>query len=63
VPAKQGVNVSELGENDLQFAAASIRSLVTRFKMRIAWESHVGPLLAHSQVLDLTGWSKQAISQ
>ncbi len=61
--ARQGVDVSELGENDLQFAAAGIRSLVTRLKTRTSWESHVGALLTHSQVLDLTGWSKQALSQ
>ena len=61
--AKQGVDVSELGENDLEFAAAAIRSLVTRLKTRTTWESHVGALLTHSQVLDLTGWSKQALSQ
>src|SRR5882757_10785714 len=61
--AKQGIDVSELGENDLQFAAAAIRSLVTRLKTRTAWESHVGPLYTHSQVLDLTNWSKQALSQ
>jgi hypothetical protein len=61
--AKQGVDVSELGENDLEFAAAAIRSLVTRLKTRTTWESHVGGLLTHSQALDLTGWSKQALSQ
>jgi hypothetical protein len=61
--AKQGVDVSELGENDLEFAAAAIRSLVTRLKARTTWESYVGGLLTHSQALDLTGWSKQALSQ
>src|SRR5215208_7312242 len=61
--AKQGVDVNELDKNDLDFAAAGIRSLVTRLKTRTTWESHVGALLTHSQVLDLTGWSKQALSQ
>jgi hypothetical protein len=61
--AKQGVDVSELGENDLEFAAAAIRSLVTRLKTRTTWESHVGGLVTHNQILDLTGWSKQALSQ
>lgn len=61
--ARQGVDVSELGENDLVFVAAAIRSLVTRLKTRTTWESHVGELYTHSQVLDLTGWSKQALSQ
>ena len=37
--ARQGVEESALDENDLQFAAAGIRSLVTRLKTRTAWES------------------------
>ena len=56
--AKQGVDVSELGKDDIGFAAAALRSLVTRLKTRTTWESHVGALLTHSQVLDLTGWSQ-----
>ena len=61
--AKQGIDENTLGENDLEFAAAAIRSLVTRLKTRSTWESHVGRLLTHSQVLELTNWSKQALSQ
>lgn len=60
---KQGVDDNALGENDLEFAAAAIRSLVTRLKTRATWESHVGQLLTHSQALELTDWSKQALSQ
>jgi len=61
--ADQGIDDDTLGENDLEYAAAAIRSLVTRLKARATWESHVGPLLTHSQVLDLTNWTKQALSQ
>ncbi|GAB7065810.1 DUF2384 domain-containing protein [Mycobacterium hodleri] len=61
--AKQGVDSSGLGQNDLEFALAGIRSLVTRLKTRTTWEGHIGALLTHAQVLDLTGWSKQALSQ
>jgi hypothetical protein len=61
--ADQGVDESALGKNDLEFAAAAIRSLVTRLKTRTAWESHAGQLLTHSQVLELTNWTKQALSQ
>ena len=43
--AKQGVDVSELGEDDIGFAAAALRSLITRLKTRTTWESHVGALL------------------
>ncbi|OBG39005.1 hypothetical protein A5672_15665 [Mycobacterium alsense] len=60
--AEQGVDDSALGEDDLEYAAAAIRSLVTRLKTRTTWESHIGPLLTHSQVLDLTNWTKQALS-
>jgi hypothetical protein len=61
--AEQGIDDSALDDNDRAYAAALIRSLVTRLKTRTTWETHVGPLLNHSQVLDLTGWTKQALSQ
>ena len=61
--ADQGVDESALGEGDIAYAAAAIRSLVTRLKTRTTWESHIGALLTHSQALDLTDWSKQALSQ
>lgn len=53
--AKQGVDVGDLDEQGLEYAAESIRSLVARLKARTGWDSAVGPLLTHSQVLDLTG--------
>lgn len=60
--ADQGIDESTLGESDLEYAAIAIRNLVTRLKTRTTWESHIGPLLTHSQVLDLTNWTKQALS-
>jgi hypothetical protein len=61
--ARQGIDPAALAEGDLQFAQAAIRSFVVRLKARITWESHIGGLLSHAQVLDLTGWTKQALSQ
>lgn len=61
--AKQGVDVSDLGDDDRNYLAQSIRALVARVKSRASWESRVGPLLNHSQVLDVTGWTKQALGQ
>ncbi len=60
---KQGIDQSALGDGDLRFAATAIRSLVTRLKARTSWESQIGVLLTHAEVLDVTGWSKQALSQ
>jgi hypothetical protein len=61
--AAQGVDDSSLGATDYEFAAAVIRSLVTRLKTRAAWEDHIGARLTHSQVLKLSNWTKQALSQ
>lgn len=58
----QGVDDSALSENDREYAVEVIRSLVTRLKTRTTWESHIGELLSHSEVLRLTGWTKQALS-
>lgn len=60
--ADQGIDATTLGKSDLEYAAAAIRSLVTRLKTRTTWESHIGSLLTHGQVLDLTNWTKQALS-
>ena len=61
--AAQGIDESTLNDNDLEFAVEAIRSFVTRLKTRTTWESHIGQLLTHSDVLSLTGWTKQALSQ
>lgn len=61
--AAQGVDPAALDDGDYEYAASAIRSFVCRLKARHAWEHHVGALLSHGQVLDLTGWSRQALSQ
>ena len=61
--AAQGIDDSSLGTSEYEYAAAAIRSLVSRLKTRTTWEDHIGARLTHSQVLNLTGWSKQALSQ
>jgi hypothetical protein len=61
--AAQGVDATRLEAGDYEYAAAAIRSFVSRLKTRRAWENHLGTLMSHSQVLALTGWSKQALSQ
>ena len=32
-------------------------------KARHAWEASIGPILTHKQMLEVTGWTKQALSQ
>lgn len=61
--AAQGLETADLNSGDVEYAAAAIRSLVCRLKTRRSWEAHLGALLSHRQVLDLTGWTKQALSQ
>jgi hypothetical protein len=61
--AAQGVDSTNLDADDYEYATAAIRGFVSRLKARRTWENHIGALLAHTQVLALTGWSKQALSQ
>jgi hypothetical protein len=61
--AAQGIDATELNAHDYEYATAALRSFVCRLKTRRTWEGHVGALLGHGQVLDLTGWSRQALSQ
>ncbi|MEB3069307.1 antitoxin Xre/MbcA/ParS toxin-binding domain-containing protein [[Mycobacterium] vasticus] len=61
--AAQGVDAADLNSGDVEYAEAAIRGLVSRLKARRSWEAHLGTLLSHRQTLDLTGWSKQALSQ
>lgn len=37
--------------------------MLSGLKARRVWENHIGPILTHKQVLEVTGWSKQALSQ
>jgi hypothetical protein len=57
--ASQGVDVESI---DYEYAEAAIHSLVLRLKTRPEWEDRIGARLTHSDVLKLTGWSKQALS-
>lgn len=59
----QGLDAADLTAGDVAYAEAAIRSLICRLKTRRSWEAHLGTQLNHRQVLDLTGWSKQALSQ
>ena len=48
---------------DFEYAESAIRSLVARLKTGAEWEDHIGSRIGHADVLKLTGWSKQALSQ
>lgn len=61
--AAQGVDAAGLDAGDYEYATVAIRSFVSRLKTRRSWENHIGTLLGHGQILALTGWSKQALSQ
>lgn len=59
----QGVASADLDDSDIAYADSYLRSLVARLGARRRWEQHAGELLTHKQVLALTGWTKQALSQ
>lgn len=43
--------------------ADRVRSVLSSLEARRAWAKHIGPILTHKQTLEVTGWSKQALSQ
>jgi hypothetical protein len=53
----------ELDDEDYAALSEVLASRLARRQARRDWEAHVGPLLTHQQALELTGWSKQALSQ
>ncbi len=59
----QGVDAGDLGDADLLYAEGIVRSLAARLGTRHRWEEQLGGLASHAQVLTLTGWTKQALSQ
>jgi hypothetical protein len=59
--AAQGID--DVDSIDFEYAESAIRSLVARLKTGAEWEDHIGARIGHADVLKLTGWSKQALSQ
>jgi hypothetical protein len=59
--AAQGID--DVKSIDLEYAENAIRSLVARLKTGAEWDDHIGARASHADVLKLTGWSKQALSQ
>ncbi len=61
--AASGLGHTELNPSDVAFVENGIRNVLSGLKARRAWENHIGAILTHKQVLDVTGWTKQALSQ
>ncbi|WP_068280534.1 hypothetical protein [Aldersonia kunmingensis] len=61
--AASGLEQAELNPADVAYIEHGIRSVLSGLKARRVWENHIGPILTHKQVLEVTGWSKQALSQ
>ncbi|MGB2950895.1 MAG: hypothetical protein ACSLE8_05950 [Rhodococcus sp. (in: high G+C Gram-positive bacteria)] len=61
--AASGLSQTELNPSDVAYVENGIRSVLSGLKARRAWENHIGAILTHKQVLDVTGWTKQALSQ
>jgi hypothetical protein len=61
--AASGLEQTELTPNDVRFVENGLRGVFSGLKARQAWEENLGPILTHKQMLDVTGWTKQALSQ
>lgn len=55
--------IEDVAAVDLEYFSEAIRSLVARLKTSREWEDQIGPRLTHADMLKLTGWTKQALSQ
>ncbi|MBC2589089.1 MULTISPECIES: hypothetical protein [Rhodococcus] len=58
-----GMAAEQLSDDDARYVADGVRRMLSSLKARRAWEKHIGPILTHKQTLEVTGWSKQALSQ
>ena len=58
-----GMAAEQLNDDEARYVADRVRSVLSSLKARRAWEKHIGPILTHRQTLEVTGWSKQALSQ
>lgn len=55
--------IEDVASVDFEYFSDAIRSLVARLKTSREWEDQIGPRLTHADMLKLTGWTKQALSQ
>ncbi|MFF1946385.1 hypothetical protein ACFVWF_30115 [Rhodococcus qingshengii] len=58
-----GIAAEQLEADEVTFLAESLTNLVATLHARRAWEDHIGAILTHKRMLDVTTWSKQALSQ
>lgn len=61
--AASGLEQTELTPSDVRYVENGLRGVFSGLKARRAWEENIGPILTHRQMLDVTGWTKQALSQ
>lgn len=58
-----GMAAELLDDADAAYVRAGVDRVLSSLKARRAWENHIGLVLTHRQILDITEWSKQALSQ
>lgn len=58
-----GMAGEPLDAADAKYVAAGVKTVLSNLRARRAWENHIGAILTHKQALEVTGWSKQALSQ
>lgn len=58
-----GMAAERLDAADAQYVKAGVERVLSNLRARRAWENHIGPVLTPRQMLDVTEWTKQALSQ
>lgn len=61
--AASGMAGEPLDAEAARYVAKGVESVLSSLRARRAWGRHVGQLLTHKQILDVTGWTKQNLSQ
>lgn len=58
-----GMAGEPLDDAAARYVAKGVESVLSSLRARRAWERHLGQLLTHKQMLEVTGWTKQNLSQ
>lgn len=61
--AASGMAGEALDDDAARYVAKGVADVLSSLRARRAWEKHLGQLLTHKQMLEVTGWTKQNLSQ
>lgn len=61
--AASGMAGEPLDDDAARYVAKGVADVLSSLQARRTWEKHLGQLLTHKQMLEVTGWTKQNLSQ